>query len=455
MARSLLVWILVVWTMALAPRVSAEPLPAAAVVQDLTFFRDVWAVKDRSFTPETRKQMTAFIDAQIAKAAPMERTGLALIFSQAEAFSGNNHTQSDFFGEENLFHSLPISFWIFPEGAMVTRAHPQDRDLLGAKILRIGGVSVAEAQRRVAKYISGTDERRRFLTPTWLTRLEVLDAVGLTNAGVAAFEFQLADGRIETRRLGASPTPDPAAASPTWRQSMVPGKGPQPWPHVLDPLPALPLYLQAPDEMTSAPLRDGHVLYIRSTSLSPYSDDFGVVQIKAYSIMDKAFHAARPPSDLIVDLRYNGGGNFLNITSFTTELAGLIGPSGHIYVITGRATNSAAIIFTALLKASAKGRTTIIGEEPSDNLWFWSEGDFMQTPVSNLRLRAISGYHDWAHGCSDRSRCYWPAIFHGVAVGSISPDKPVEMTYADYIAGKDPALETALALIAAPAGSRR
>src|SRR5260221_6728636 len=328
----------------------SEPVPATAVIQDLNYARDVWAMKDRSFSPEARIKMLAFLAEEIVRARSMERTDLALVLAQAQAISGNNHTQSDYFNEPDLFHSVPISFWFFPEGAMVTRAHPSQADLLGAKILSIGGVSVEDAGLRVAKYIAGTDQRHRFLTPAWLTRVEVLEAIGLADKGEANFEFQFADGSVVMRALGVAPTPDPVGASPTWRQSMVPGKGPNPWPHVLDHLATLPLAVGAPDELAATTLNGGGVLYVRSNSLSPYTDDFGAVQIKAYSTIDQAFIAARPPVAAIVDLRYNGGGNFLNITNFATEISGLVGPRGHIYVITGRATNSAAIVLTALLK---------------------------------------------------------------------------------------------------------
>src|SRR5258708_3425224 len=197
-------------------------------------------MKDRSFTPEARIKMRAFLAEEIVRARSMERTDLALILAQAQAMSGNNHTQSDYFNEPDLFHSVPISFWFFQEGAMVTRAHPSQADLLGAKILRIGGVSIDDAGLRVTKYIAGTNQRRRFLMPTWLTRVEVLESIGLAEKGEANFEFQLSDGSLVKRSLGVSPTPDPAGVSPTWRQSMVPGKGPNPWPHVLDHLATLP-----------------------------------------------------------------------------------------------------------------------------------------------------------------------------------------------------------------------
>src|SRR5579859_5667190 len=78
----------------MATPAAAEPLPAPSVVQDLTFARDVWAVRERSFSPEARTRMLAFLGDQIAHARPMERTELALVFSEAQAMSGNDHTQS-------------------------------------------------------------------------------------------------------------------------------------------------------------------------------------------------------------------------------------------------------------------------------------------------------------------------------------------------------------------------
>jgi hypothetical protein len=183
----------------------------------------------------------------------------------------------------------------------------------------------------------------------------------------------LADGTRSTERIGTSPGPDPAARSDPWYASVVPGKGPNPWPRVLDALSPLPLHVRPPNEFTATWLDEGRV-------------DF----------------------------------------------------------LTGRTTNSAAIIFTALLKANAAGRMTQGGEEVSDNLRFWSEGGFVTAPASKLVLRYTDGYHDRADGCHDFSRRHWPVVLHGVAVGSLHPDFPVDLSVADYRAGRDPALEAAL-----------
>src|SRR6267142_1763486 len=97
------------------------------IKQDLTYFRDSWVPLDRSFTPETRAQMIVFINHQISDAHAMDKAELALVLSEAAAFSGNDHTLMGIYNAEGVFHSLPLSFWWFPEGAMVTRAHPDYR----------------------------------------------------------------------------------------------------------------------------------------------------------------------------------------------------------------------------------------------------------------------------------------------------------------------------------------
>lgn len=447
-------WLIAVLSAATAQAAFAAPLTREQVIADLTFFRDQWAPRERAYTPETRARMLAYVERQIAEARPMDQTALALIFSRAMAFTGNNHTKTRWFQEVGSFQVVPLSFWWFPEGAMVTRAHPDQRDLIGAEVLSIGGVPVREAMTRVADYISGTPQTVRYLSPAWLRRLEVLRMIGLSDGRTARFEFRLADGRRITRTLSPPPQPaaadqypDPAQYSDSWRQSMVPGRGPNPWPHILERLPALPLYAQPPATLATAELEDGRVLYIRSNAVYPIGQDQPSVENRSFGVIDAALADGTPPRHVIVDVRYNEGGNFLAITNLVTELVRMTAPNGRIYVITGRGTNSAAIAFAALLKGNAPDRTKFVGEHPSDNAAFWAEGDDLATP-SGIGLHYTDGFHDWGRGCRDLARCFWPVVFHGTAIGDLDPDIPVEMTFRDFAAGRDPALDAALADLA-------
>jgi hypothetical protein len=124
--------VLAVLMLMVVPALATE-LTREQVTQDLQFFRDVWASKDRSYTPISRSRMLAFIDGRIKNARPMEKAELALVFAEAASFSENNHTLAEIYNAKDVFHSLPISFWWFPEGAIVTRAHPQFRRTAGCQ----------------------------------------------------------------------------------------------------------------------------------------------------------------------------------------------------------------------------------------------------------------------------------------------------------------------------------
>lgn len=427
----------------------AEPLTVGQVMADLQYFRDTWTPREKSFTPETRQQSIDFINNQIASAHPMGRADLALVFPQAAAFSGNNHTLIYLYDVPGLFHSLPFSFWWFSEGAVVTRTHPEYRQLLGARIVSVGGVPIREAASRVERFIAGIASHKRYLSPLWLTRIESLQAIGVARDGRADFQFALPTGKKIRESLGIAPTVDPDALSPVWLESVVPDRGAGSWPQILDDIKELPMYLQPPTELSWRLLRDGSVLYVRSTSLSSHK-----VDVSAYHMVDELINSGQLPRAVVVDLRYNEGGDFFNVLNLANEILKMTEPRGGIYVITGRATNSAAIIFTALLKGGAPSRTKVVGEEISDRPWFWSEGATLTAPNSGIPLNYTGGYHDWAHGCVDLSKCYWPVVYFGVKAGSLDPDIPVDMSIREYIRGKDPALEAVLADLDAASGSR-
>lgn len=425
----------------------ANLMSKAAVIEDLTYFRDVWAPKERALTPQARARFVSFINDEIASARPMSRAALALVFARGQAFTGNGHSGSNY--AEGLFHSLPIGFWLFGDGAFVTGTARDHRDLIGARIKSIGGVAIADAVERIAQFIAGNSQRKRYLAPDLLTQMEPLEASGLAKDGKALFEFVLRSGR--TRRTIFTPASGTVARgdqSP-WVAALAPSVGKDDWAHVIDNARERPLYLRSPDELTMSRIGDGSIAYIRSTGLSRSS----VVLPKAYVIMDDMVKPGQRPHDAVVDLRFNGGGNFFNIIDFAAELAALIPPDGRIYVITGRATFSAAIVFEALLKGNARGRTVIVGEPIGDNPEWWSEGSTLTAPNSKLTLDYTTGYHDWAHGCKDLDRCYWPVVFHGVAAGTLDPDISIDMTFNQYDRGDDPSLAVILSDVAERRGA--
>jgi hypothetical protein len=141
----------------------------------------------------------------------------------------------------------------------------------------------------------------------------------------------------------------------------------------------------------------------------------------------------RKPEALILDLRFNTGGNLLVGTPLIRAVAEKSGKVP-LFVITGRATFSAGISAVVQLKQWANA--TIIGEPVGDELDFWAEGGNLITlPNSGLVAHYSNGFHNY-------SRREYPARtpYLKSAVDSVQPEVSIEPSWSDYIEGKDPVL---------------
>jgi hypothetical protein len=127
----------------------------------------------------------------------------------------------------------------------------------------------------------------------------------------------------------------------------------------------------------------------------------------------------KKPAALVVDLRFNTGGDLT------------VGKS----VITGRATFSAGISHTVQLKEWA--HPIIVGEPVGDGLDMWSEGGNLLMPNSKLTLHYTNALHSYSMRDQPEHKPY----VEDMSVDSVAPDVPVEQTWDDYINGRDPALD--------------
>jgi hypothetical protein len=156
----------------------------------------------------------------------------------------------------------------------------------------------------------------------------------------------------------------------------------------------------------------------------------------------------RPPCNLILDMRFDDGGNFLKTYRFARRLPDLIAPSGHIYMLTGPSTFSAGLSTTTFVKQAGGDRVTILGEPVGDRLQFLSEGNRGCLPNYALCMAYETGKHDYQHPCRDLDICYWLDYVLFSRVKSIDPDETITQSFADWRAGRDPVFERALALAA-------
>lgn len=149
------------------------------------------------------------------------------------------------------------------------------------------------------------------------------------------------------------------------------------WPDVLDTLPTVPVAFQRSEVLRTAWLTDApDVLYIQTDEIK--ASDPGEPD-PLTEILSKR------PRAVILDLRFNSGGDFTQTYLFTQVLPRIM--RGHrIYVLVGPGTFSAAIVTASMLKARGGSQVVLVGEPMGDSDGFWAENHILTLPNSGIAV---------------------------------------------------------------------
>jgi hypothetical protein len=419
-------------------------LTSGQMREDLIYVRDVWKPQDRSFDPAATRAFDRIIDRAIA-VPNLDPLGFWMSISRALAVSGNGHTNVD--GDIPPFPGLPFNAWWFRDGLYIVQTQPRYDFLLGARIEKIGKDNPQQALAAVTPFISGRSTWIKTQSPGYLRIPALLHRLGITRSDTSAqLTVRLRGGEVKRVMLPLSSEPDPTTDQENWRALMpAPASQKGRWPGVLDTVKPLPLTYRAPVDVESRWLGpDHHILYIRSNQIERLrGKDLG----KKLADMIVQQVAPQRPKSVIVDLRFNWGGNFVNTILFAQALPKLLPAGGHDYVLVSGSSFSAAIVAAAMLKESGGNRVVLLGTPMGDNGAFWAEGRPIALPQSRLELRPAPQFEDWSQGCHDIKRCFWPDVVWGPKSRiSLQPEFRISPTFAEYAAGQDPVLAKAMAL---------
>jgi hypothetical protein len=152
---------------------------------------------------------------------------------------------------------------------------------------------------------------------------------------------------------------------------------------------------------------------------------------------------------LIVDLRFDGGGDLNTTRPLFEALPGMVPGDGRIFALTSGWTFSAGISSLGYMKAAGGAKVTIVGESIGDRLEFWAEGDIMELPVSKATLLYATERHNYMTGCPE-SDCHGSIRWHPIRVPTLEPDIRTPLTHQEYREGRDPALEAVREELALP-----
>jgi tetratricopeptide (TPR) repeat protein len=335
---------------------------------------------------------------------------------------GDGHTGLSFDEHPELRQILPLQFFLFEEGLYVIAGDPKHEELLGARVLRFGDRTVDEVMRALDPLIGRDNEHwLKQATPYVMQRLPLLHALGLVpEARQARLALIDRDGQqraatVATETIASrarSRFPSPAG----WLS----------FPQILAT--PLPLYLKN----TEVPywfeyLPDTRVVYFQFNSVrDDPSESLADFCARLFAFIDE-----REVDKLIVDLRWNNGGNtFLEMPLLHGLIrCGKINRRGRLFVIIGRRTFSAAQNGATLIERHTEA--IFVGEPTGASPNFVGETVPFDLPYSKLRANVSDLY--WQSS--------WPMDYRTW----IAPLIYTPPTFAAYRANRDPAVDAILA----------
>jgi hypothetical protein len=419
----------------------ANPLDAQR--QDIRYFRRLIAL-DRSFAPAAWTEAARRLDALEALGIVLDRPHFRVALMRIVALADNGHSRIE--NERSAApQGLPIRVAAFSDGIYIMRAAEANADLLGSRVTAIDGQAIDDVMTKLEQLRGGTPQWRRLNASQYLVLQDLLYGTDVApDMQHSNWTVETPFGAAITRRLDAYvlSASEPALFVKRWVSSdPVTGMGEQ-W-RAAKPDRPLPISLTEFDEaFRSLPLPGTCTQLVQ---LKSNSDQAGRSIKEFVSSTESRLRKSRPCS-VILDLRYDDGGDFVNTYGFARELPKLVPPTGKIIVLTGSATFSAGISTAAFVKHAGQGRVVIIGEPVGDRLQFFSEGGRGCLPNYPLCIAYETGKHDYQHACTDWDVCFWLNYFFKFQVESLDPDEVIPFSFKDWRAGVDRVLDRATTL---------
>jgi len=421
--------------------------PAASALdaqrQNIRYFRQILTL-DRSFAPTDRAEANRRLDALEALDTVLDRPHFRVALMRIDALADNGHSKVE--NEPSAAPlELPVRVAPFSDGLYIMRASDSNADLLGSRVTAIDGQSIDAVMTKLKQLRGGTPMWRRLHASQYLAQQDLLYGADIApDMQHSNWTVETPVGASITRRLDAHAPPagEPAVFVTRWLSSeRLSGMATQG--RVFEPDHPLPIsWSDFDDAFRNLRLPGTCTQFIQ---LKSNADEGGQSITKFLAGIESHLRQVHP-CNVILDLRYDDGGDYVNTYRFARHLPRLIPPAGRIFVLTGPATFSAGISTTAFVKHAGKGRVVILGELVGDRLQFFSEGGRACLPNDPLCVAFETGKHDYQHACTDWDVCFWLNYLFQFQVDSLDPDEVIPLSFKDWRAGVDPVLERAIAL---------
>ena len=375
------------------------------------------------FHTMTREQFAAAVAGLDSRLPLLARHQVIVEMARIAAMVGDGHTNIAPTRDPKIgFRSYPVRLYLFKDGLYVRAASREHADLVGARVVRIGNTPWENAYESVKQIIGRDNEMgAKFFAPFLLAMPEVLHALGLIE------EMERAEFTVESdgRRRAVVLEPDGLAdlLAPDTDTSWLPKPG---WVDARDRAgqPA-PLWLKDPfNKFWFEYLPERRAVYVQFNQVGNKEEE----SVEAFAARLFAFVQERPVERLVLDLRLNRGGNgALNRPLVRGIIGSKVDRKGRFFALIGRGTWSAAQMLVNELERYTN--VTLVGEPTGGKPNHYGDSTRITLPHSGITVRVSTL---WWQG-DERDRRSWTA-----------PQVAADLTFEDYRANVDPALNAAL-----------
>jgi hypothetical protein len=409
---------------------------ASTPAGDLEYLRQVVVNNERGMSNELLDQFQKIIRSVSADPG-IDQDTASIVAARAMATFANAHSTLT----DPRLHRSPIRVHWFANGLFVVKARTEWANLVGSKIIKIGGKSPEQLLDHVSEIAAGNESWRKYRSEYFMVAPAAIAFLGgeVKESAVVFTTMNSAGGESLTS-LKADPEVLPGDAFWEW-ENQLPGDqsfktgG---WKTLLTTNVPLPLYLQESQKLfLLRDLPEHDAVYVRMNG-SINDDNMPISRFVEQSL---ALIRNSHRKNVIVDFRFNWGGGYEGTIKFTRNVPKYLPADGRIYLITGPNTFSAGLIAAARLKQFAGDSIVVVGEPAGDELQFRAEGFLIKLPVTGIRAYVSTARHDFQHRIGWFSDCYFLDKFYGVAIDSIAPNIGVENTSDSYTNGRDDVME--------------
>ncbi len=334
------------------------------------------------------------------------------------------HTGVYFYAGENeeslkpMFHFYPFTISLFSDGLYIQNIDERYKEAVGGRVIKIGSDATDIVLKKIHDVIPCENEQYFKNNLHYYLRLpEILQALKITgNAETVALTY-LKDGIENKIEIKAQDCPEDA-----WYDGIYLPKG---WVDAYDDFkkPASALWLKEPGKLRYFEyLKESKTVYVRHVAVVERGDE----TIKDFFEKVFRFIDSNEVDKFVLDIRMNSGGNnYLNKSVITNIIQSKkINRHGHLFVITGAATFSAAQNLTNELEKYTEA--IFVGEPTAENVNFWGDVKMETLPLSKLNIK-LSWL--WWQNMDPRDKRQWTA-----------PNLAAEMSFENYITGYDSAM---------------